>query len=332
LGSSRHLAQLDGVRALAIGLVLVAHAAPLHSRLSLIGEIGVRIFFVLSGFLITGILLKVRAGSLETGQSLWISLRQFYLRRALRIFPVFYLALAAGVAGGLLKYPDALPWMVAYVGNWYTVIYGRTFGWLNPFWTLWIEEQFYLIWPLLVLYVPRRFTLPGAIGIVALSVAYRLVAYLTGVPFWAIYENTVTSLDALVLGAILAMLGNRRLAVYGWVALPVMTICFGFATRLGDVFVTPMATAFLGVALVERAARGGRWMSYGLYAYQEIVHGLLIKAAQSLGHVWTDFGWIRTPFVLVCALAVTAASYYGMERPLSRRYKRRIPYILKAAE
>jgi peptidoglycan/LPS O-acetylase OafA/YrhL len=352
-----HWPQLDGVRAAAIGIVLLAHLAPPDSKLGHSGEIGVRIFFVLSGFLITGILLRVRDASLKTGQSLLISLRQFYLRRALRIFPVFYIALAAGVAAGLLKYPDALPWMIAYVGNWYTVIYGRGFGWLNAFWTLWIEEQFYFVWPFLVFCAPRRFMIPGAVCIVALSIAYRLFASVTNVPFTAIYENTVTSVDALVLGAILAMLhsdkiARRRLAIYGWaVALPVMAIysvmaITGHGGRLGNTFVMPVATAFLGLALVDRAATGGRWalsrilenpavrwlgaISYGLYAYHEVVHGMLINASRSMGYLWTDSGIMHPLLWITCSFVVTVMSYYLMERPLSARYKHRIRYVTRA--
>ncbi|MGH8521851.1 MAG: acyltransferase family protein [Gammaproteobacteria bacterium] len=119
--SEKYAPQLDGVRALAIGIVLLQHYLPSYARFVPSGEIGVRIFFVLSGFLITRISLGVRERSALVDQPLKLSLRQFYLRRALRIFPVYYVGVAAGIAGGLLPYPDAMPWVLTYISNWYTV-------------------------------------------------------------------------------------------------------------------------------------------------------------------------------------------------------------------
>jgi peptidoglycan/LPS O-acetylase OafA/YrhL len=114
---------------------------------------------------------------------------------------------------------------------------------------------------------------------------------------------------------------------------------------VSSLFLSPVATAFFGVALVDRTARGGHWqlspllgnaavrwvgqVSYGLYVYHVIVYGLLARAANSKGYAWHDLGLIRTPIAVICAFAVTAASFYLMERPLSARFKHRVPYVIR---
>ena len=136
---------LDGLRAFSIVLVLIAHVSLqypwLRRFVEHVGNYGVRIFFVISGFLITGLLLKELT---KTGR---ISLKSFYIRRTLRIFPAFYVYVLTVVilawAGILILLPGDLLHAVTYTMNYHMV---RSW-WLNHMWSLSVEEQFYLLWP-----------------------------------------------------------------------------------------------------------------------------------------------------------------------------------------
>lgn len=151
-----HMKQLDGLRAIAVLSVLYYH---FYSNALPFGIMGVRLFFVLSGFLITGILLQCRRLAETGGQSSLFTLRRFYIRRFLRIFPLFYLVLLVSAVINLQGFRDGLWWHAAYLSNVYFAAGGNA-GATIHFWSLSVEEQFYLIWPWLILYVPRAWLPP----------------------------------------------------------------------------------------------------------------------------------------------------------------------------
>ena len=124
----RYMPQLDALRAIAVGLVVVYHFwRPARQSLHF-GSIGVRIFFVLSGFLITGILLEARR-ELDAGRtSPGAAVRRFYLRRVLRIFPVYYLVLAIAWAGNVVGAREGIAWHAAYLSNLYFFRLSRPAG------------------------------------------------------------------------------------------------------------------------------------------------------------------------------------------------------------
>src|SRR5215831_9782405 len=143
---------LDGLRAISILLVVAGHSfdegrSPLLFELfGHLGNYGVRIFFIISGFLITTLLLK------EYTKTETISLRSFYLRRALRIFPAFYVYVAVICILAVLGVVSLLRGDVLHAVT-YTMNYHTTRGWyLNHIWSLSVEEQFYLIWPAALLF------------------------------------------------------------------------------------------------------------------------------------------------------------------------------------
>jgi peptidoglycan/LPS O-acetylase OafA/YrhL len=207
---------LDGLRALAIAGVLACHFgnawpgdAPLDRAVRTatdLGWAGVDLFFVLSGFLITGILLDT------VGAPGWWG--GFLVRRALRIFPLYYLALVLfgllGPAAGLVDpwtFGRWGAWYWAYLGNWaYAARQGIPA--LSHFWSLAVEEQFYLVWPLVVLLARgRRRLLAVAGGLVILSPALRAwIVYGSGWPVGSAFRVTLGRLDGLALGAALAAL------------------------------------------------------------------------------------------------------------------------------
>ena len=153
---------LDGTRAIAALLVLVFHAMqeglPLPKLVNF-GQTGVDLFFVLSGFLITSILLAARPRD-------WSEVRTFYARRSLRIFPLYYLALCFCA---LFLFPVNWPFWIYLENFWMSA--GREVAGPGHLWSLAVEEQFYLVWPCLVLFVPRRFLLKILTGLIVFSFA-----------------------------------------------------------------------------------------------------------------------------------------------------------------
>src|SRR5262249_12031366 len=118
-------------------------------------ELGVETFFVLSGFLITGILLDNRSQELRS-----LVLKQFYIRRFLRIFPVFYVVLSVALLMDATGIRSTWMWHAGYVSNIYFYLHGWL-GSLSHFWSLAVEEQFYIVWPLFILVIPSRWLAPG---------------------------------------------------------------------------------------------------------------------------------------------------------------------------
>ncbi len=210
LALPREMPSLDGVRGIAILLVLAHQFDPsrgatgaldhlAHVALNL-GWIGVQLFFVLSGFLITGILLETQKSPRYY--------RAFFGRRVLRIFPLYYLALFVvfvvlpAFGGPRTDARDqAVLW--AYCVNW-TAPFGIGAALLPHFWSLAVEEQFYLAWPLVVRRLTPRGVARVSVALVVLAVVARVAVRVTGLPDEAAYAWTVCRMDALALGALLA--------------------------------------------------------------------------------------------------------------------------------
>jgi len=223
-GFGGHLPALDGVRGLAILLVLLHHFVAQTTATNRVeaavawlcsyGSLGVDLFFVLSGFLITGILYDSRA------EPRYFS--SFYMRRVLRIFPLYYASLAVvffvvpvipALRGSeIAGLRDHQAWAWLYGVNVYLAIRG---GWvlsyIEHFWSLAVEEHFYLVWPLVVwlLAAKRRVFLIVSLAIAAISFGGRVVASLSGVSPVVTTVLTPFQLDALLLGGFFAVYLRR---------------------------------------------------------------------------------------------------------------------------
>jgi len=195
--------QLDGLRFVAVSLVMLDHWLGERSPLPL-GYFGVNLFFVLSGFLITRILITSKQADQAKQQPHWRSLGRFYIRRSLRIFPVYYLTLF-GLA--LVHFPavrDHLGWLLTYTQNIWIAIHHTWLGAIDHLWSLAVEEQYYLFFPFLIFFTPDRYLLKTLLALMALSVGLRGLLYLVQADYTVQFVLMPTCLDAFGMGGLLA--------------------------------------------------------------------------------------------------------------------------------
>lgn len=160
----KYIKQLDSIRAIAVLLVMISHWIPTTYLINKIpnGGLGVDMFFVLSGFLITWILLDNRQKADLENAGKGMIIKNFYIRRTLRIFPIYYLVvflllIFSSYTGTDIK--TSYPYYLTYTSNFYIHDNGEWPGILSHLWSLAVEEQFYLIWPALMLFVNKRYLL-----------------------------------------------------------------------------------------------------------------------------------------------------------------------------
>jgi len=357
------LPSLDGWRALSILMVLGAHSThatgfPEELRPLFLwvfdGALGVRFFFCISGFLITYLMLQEAE---RTGR---MSLRDFYVRRTLRILPVYFLYLAV-----LLGLQCTTPLKLT-AGEWAaSLTFTADFAsgqWLNGhLWSLAVEEQFYLLWPVLFVAGGLASRWRQALLVLALPVVLapvlRVAGYLQWLPpAWQWLVNPYSFLlhcDALGMGCCAAFLLHGHAGrVWAWLCLRPGLVC---AAALGGIVIpTALARLFLAgfftvpltptcqalgfvilmvqsvllpdwgaYRLLNSAAAGQLGvLSYSLYIWQQLF--CASPATFGLNQPW----WLSFPGWLAPALAVAACSYYAFERPflsLRARFRRAAP-------
>jgi peptidoglycan/LPS O-acetylase OafA/YrhL len=362
---------VDGLRGVAILLVLCYHAPFLFrdlpefvgqqtpwamlgvlGRMSLGGWIGVDLFFVISGFLITSILIRSRDG----GGSSWV----FWGRRGLRILPlgmlyllVLFVLTLFGDPLKLLPHFEGWAWYALYLGNIHIAIYGWQPLAMMILWSLAIEEQFYLVWPLLVRMCSTRQLLWWSGGLMVVAPLVRAFT-LSAADYPATYVFTLCRLDALAAGAVVAVLfGSRtwpdaaaglckRLAPLASVLI-VITMLVPFSPSLpqtrpwlfsifGYSWLAISFAVLLGASLDARGPIRAALSSpllmflgrrcYGLYLWHVLVAGFVTACLHSL-----QVGFIAHVLLWFGALVIVASgSWFLFEEPLLR-LKRFFPYV-----
>lgn len=344
--------EIDGLRALCATAVMFAHWGPIHWAATLdTGGFGVGCFFVISGFLITNILLDSRDQLVVEGK-FWQAIKIFYARRALRIFPVYYatlIACAALVVLGRLRI-DGLPWHFAYLSNVYVFVYQRWPRIIGPVWSLSVEEQFYLLWPAIVFLTPRGALRHVIVIAIALGFSFRLGLILDG---FDLYTQTGTLLpscvDSLGLGALLAVLmSNAPLdpraltatAAVGIASYTAMILCsMKLGARLPYSFdhlsVGLIAFALLGLIASRRRPAGLAWLnwrplrymgtiSYGIYLFHPLVQYAVDLVTGDLIHHRLPL-WPRFAVCFTATVATASVSWFLLEKPflsLKTRFRR----------
>jgi len=337
---TRNIPSLDGMRAISILLVIIAHSAqnfsrwikiPLGSYL-LFAHTGVSVFFVISGFLITSLLLK------ELHATGTIGLKRFYLRRAFRIFPPFYFYLGiifVLALAGVFRTPLLAFFFAAiYTSNYYLGPGGDFVG-LQHIWSLSVEEQFYLLWPAALLLLGKRKAIYLAGFLILISPWSRLVTYFVLAPeHRAVVDRMFhSSIDTIMFGCLLALFWQNdrfhrllRIGTNSWsmagavfflfLVDPLLDMRFrgsyslligmtleGISICLITVYVVKRPETLPGRVLNTPILRHIGVISYSLYLWQNILTG---EAGQYF------------PLDLVAILACAELSYWAVERPSLR--------------
>lgn len=343
-----HRKSLDGVRGLAIVFVLLSHVSSLPFGG---GFIGVDLFFVLSGFLITTLLLEEERA---TGT---IRLRSFYARRALRLLPALVVMLAVMVALSALKDPPETAakmrtsalMTLCYSANWFMTLKAYPSWQLLPTWSLSVEEQFYILWPLLLLVLlklnaSKKSMAALAVAGLIVSAAWRAVLWRWTGSYDRVYYGSDTHSDGLLAGTLAGILVSSGVLTptpalarglnwaahltlgflffflwWGWAADPYVIQWGILALNLGMVCLVvcllmspaPLLKGFFEFPPLVWVGR----VSYGLYLWHMVTF--------SLGH------WFRLPtwagswvVTLLVTAGVAALSFYALEQPLLRLKRR----------
>lgn len=342
LENKAYYPHLDGIRAIAVLMVVIHHWFEGPSLLHYGGAMGVGLFFVLSGFLITGILLNQQAdfqsGIKGTKSKI---LATFYIRRTLRIFPIYYLYITGLVVLGIGSSREIWPWLYGYsynfllffTNNWHS-------GYVEHLWSLAIEEQYYLIWPAMLLFCPPRFNWHLIIGFILIAIVTKAGLYLQN-PASQYSKFPVSQFDGFGLGSALALwireYRKLPLAFWGFVAFWGLSffmkseyLHFHGKSFIGQVF----PFYFIGCTFLISIAINGisgpfRWffdwsivnylgrISYGIYLYHLFVPDLLRHLFVLMGFepLVSAAYWLVNGLV---TLAICSLSWYGIEKPINR--------------
>lgn len=341
---TKYISGLNGIRAIAVLMVIIWHRFPEGHFMKMIpvGPFGVNIFFVLSGYLISRILfegvLKIKAKTATSYQLI----KSFVIRRSLRIFPIYYIVLflmyfTDGIIGNSFR--DNFAWYFFYASNYLIYNEGRWFGCLAHLWSLAVEEQFYLVWPFLVLVFFRNRIL--GLLLTAILVGTLAPLFMDGIT----YVLTVSCINAFGIGALLAYVEVIKpqwksvfikivsvLAVVSVIFIFVHYFIYEFSIFFDRFLVSCIAVAiiaycryhqdsFLVTKILENKMLSFIGLiSYGVYLYHNIVprywivvlNRLDVKTPSTLGNFsYLEF-FIQTAFVIF----ISYLSWVIIEKPI----------------
>lgn len=212
--------QLNGIRFIAVFLVLIDHWLIPLNPFSFLGHLGVVIFFVLSGFLITRILFENADSCRYNRSSPFVKMIRFIYRRSLRIFPIYFLLLIIGSFFSLSNFKDVSIWLISYTPNFYIITHNKWIGVWDHLWSLAVEEQYYLLFPYFVFFVsiaryPRLLVCMLLLGLGSRFGFYLMASHDTKETYWMIsYVNPLAAIDSFGLGGILAYLFHYQKLVF----------------------------------------------------------------------------------------------------------------------
>jgi peptidoglycan/LPS O-acetylase OafA/YrhL len=348
--------QLDGLRAFAIIGVMIAHWHQNSIQFELLKNLpygtGVTLFFVLSGFLITKILMDFKEKNVSAGKSQFSSIKAFYIRRSLRIFPIYYLTLLIIYLIGYGDISELLPWFATYTTNIYMTLNGDYIGSFTHFWSLAVEEQFYIFWVPIIVFIPRRFLKRTIVFVIILSVLL-LYYFKFYTQYWMANSLVICSMHSLGLGALIAYyLKYEKEKFDGLDLTKVKYILLGLGLVFILIFVyrkpdslykafehfkepfTSLIYALLVLIAVKNGFKGlfrkilenrvmiyiGR-ISYGLYIFHLFMNPLYFKFLNQYINIQTSNLGYSLIFLLL-NIALASLSWFLIEKPINslKRY------------
>lgn len=338
--------QLDGLRCFAVLGVLILHFVRFDniyiSRIPF-GQ-GVNLFFVISGFLITRILLlnkeSMKAGKTSAGRIL----KSFYIRRTLRIFPIYYLTIFFLFAVNFQNTRDVFPWLVSYTVNIYQSLDLPYIGSFNHLWSLAVEEQFYLLWPLLMLIIPSKHIGKFIVFVIASSLAFKLYWFSNYGYTGVINSFTLSCADSLGFGALIAWWSvykpdfSNRIG-HMWYFIPLSVLLFTYvvifqlinantAYVLNNFLYSLFAFFIVLRASQEKFSRPIAFIlenpvvrhigkiSYGIYLYHFFMPAVYYYFNKFFLNRFPNEYKIQTPFYFIGALVLAQLSWMLIEKPI----------------
>lgn len=344
-------AQLDSLRAIAVSLVVLHHWTNWGRTISQgLGNIGVQLFFVLSGFLITRILLGMRH-RLDLHEAPLVKLlTSFHISRSTRIWPIAFITLImVFFAGSRFAQRSDLPWHFMFASNWLFFFRGSFDSSLSHFWSLAVEQQFYLVWPFVVLLATSAYLERIILALIILAPISRLALYEAGFTNFAQYNVLpFASFDSLGMGALVAFWSgrgltqttNKRFLLLKWAAgaacpaIVALAFVEGFGYRVpANLEQTLFAVAFAWLIAAAEKGIGGSvgsmlnwrplaWLgviSYGVYVYHVFaprVMGAVLRTVQAPELMQGGIPLLIESALLT--LCVASGSWYLIEQPLLR--------------
>jgi peptidoglycan/LPS O-acetylase OafA/YrhL len=338
---------IDGLRWFAVATVLISHFSPTLGAYADWGTYGVNLFFVLSGFLITTILLRARERIHARVSGPAGELRRFYLRRIFRLWPVYFVVLAAAYAADIPPVRSSIAWHVAFLSNYYVMALHAWPGLVSHLWTLAAEQQFYLIWPAVILLAPERRFRYGALAFFALGPMARLALWVAGVyPVSVIMLPLPCCCDLFAAGAVLgwlrlsgsgtpwprwlapaAITGLLAWIVFGamfktsgrqpecWIVFDATVQAVGFAALLRHVLDHPRGwlTSFL---------RWPPWVFLGTISYSiYLLHNFMHRMGPALLRRVAGFSYFHSELAHILylsglSIATSVIAYFLLEKPI----------------
>lgn len=305
-----YIRPLDSIRTIAVTLVVIAHW--FHLRIAGVldfGGIGVNVFFVLSGFLITGILLENRRKGEELSQNRLQLVKNFYIRRTLRIFPIYYLTLFIVfffAAANLTGIHENFGYYFSYTSNFMFFKQNHWDGMLSHLWSLAVEEQFYLLWPWLIIFVNRKYLFNLIVGFFFLGLFSHVLLRIVYPDSQLIHVLTPTCFDAFSLGALLAYIRMAEpekmksfmkfLPLIGWISFgifltlsllhfpnnPQRTLIAITSVAIIQFIITKPESLVHRYFLNNKILVGLGKISYGIYLYHNLIPWLLNLIKQKM--------------------------------------------------
>ncbi len=352
-----YLPQFDTLRGVAVCIILFDHFGaklpgfPLPDSYHL-GVIAVRFFMVLSGYFITLSLLNRRGQIEDKSHNIKSILTAFYLNRFARIAPAYFIFILIGLALGLGEMRHQIGWLFTFTINFYIALQDYWPDAISHLWSLCVQEQFYLVWPILILIVPRNLTLPCIVLVALGGILFRAHCISSDATIMARWVLPASCLDSLAAGAIAAWLrkytgiepwfrNNVFCILLGFIS--ILCLVFAFTLRSGDlhsyksILAEPLeafSMAFitlrvsyglngnLGKLLCFPILVGLGQISYGLYIYHILV-SIICDTFIPAKFIWTvQIPEYRIFFLTTITILCAWLSWTKIEKPIMDYFRK----------
>lgn len=363
----KYIKGLDSLRALAVILVIIGHWGPFEFKSSAVltvlitkvlpaATFGVDVFFVLSGYLITNILLNARK-NIATGGKLHI-IKTFYIRRTLRIFPIYFLVVFTLLFIGSAEVRQNIGYFLTYTSD-FLIFKQRYFGPLGHTWSLSVEEQFYLVWPWFIIFTPSKylprlitcFIFAGCVCSTIFSIQYGYFSFI--LPFCCIQAFSIGALLACGQQGLVSQKSTDK--IFLWLLGPALILLafFQFGVPMSFIRLINSIIAyniisytikqkynrFTGAVLNNRVLNYVGKISYGIYLYHFLIPGYMNEAVDHLNARFRfsdkTLEVLKGPVPayiihLFLLLLIATLSYYFFETRITK-LKTRLPYVSSTA-